>query len=114
MTISDHLSPDVNLTKSFSDFLCNQVNSEIVNSRLRNILNPDDSDGKESAGNAREPGSIPGSGRSSGEGDGYLFQYSYLKNPMHRGAWQAPVCWVTKLEITEQLTFSDHNILTQN
>ena len=34
-------------------------------------------------------GSIPGLGRSPGEGDGYPLQYSYLENPMDRGAWQS-------------------------
>ena len=33
-------------------------------------------------------GSIPGLGRSPGEGDGYPLQYSYLENPMDRGAWR--------------------------
>ena len=46
-------------------------------------------DGKESACNAGDPGSIPGSGRSPGEGNGYPLQYSYLENSMDRGAWQA-------------------------
>ena len=45
--------------------------------------------GKESACNAGDSGSIPGSGRSSGEGNGYPLQYSYLENPMDRGAWWA-------------------------
>ena len=44
------------------------------------------SDGIESTCNAGEPGLIPGSGRSPGEGNGYPFQYSCLKNPMDRGA----------------------------
>ena len=48
-------------------------------------------DGKESACNAGDPGSIPGSGRSFGEGNGNPFQDSYLENPMDRGAWQAMV-----------------------
>ena len=39
------------------------------------------------AGNINDAGSIPGSGRSPGEGNGYLFQYSCLENPMDRGAW---------------------------
>jgi len=39
---------------------------------------------------------IPGSGRSPGEGNGNLLQYSCLKNPMDRGAWQAAVHGVTK------------------
>ena len=41
-------------------------------------------------------GSIPGSGRSPGEGHGNLLQYSCLENPMDRGAWQAIVHGVTK------------------
>ena len=44
---------------------------------------------KESACNAGGPGSIPGSGRSSGEGNGNPLHYSRLENPMDRGAWQA-------------------------
>ena len=38
-----------------------------------------------------DPCLIPGLGRSPGEGNGYPFQYSCLKNPMDRGAWQAAV-----------------------
>ena len=52
--------------------------------------------GKESACNAGDPGLIPGSGRSPGEGKGYPFQYYCLKNSMDREAWQAPVHRVTK------------------
>ena len=44
---------------------------------------------KESACNAGDPGSIPGSGRSPGEGNGNPLQYSCLENPMDRGAWWA-------------------------
>ena len=57
---------------------------------------PGGSDGKESAGNAGDLGLIPGSGRSSGEGNGYPLQYSCLENSMDRGAWQATVHAVTK------------------
>src|SRR5574341_1343706 len=60
---------------------------------------PGGSDGKESACNAGDPGSIPGSGRSPGEGNGYPLQYSYLENCMDRGAWQATVHGVTKSQI---------------
>ena len=49
---------------------------------------PGGSDGKESACNARDPGLIPGSGRSPGEGNGSPLQYSCLENPTDRGAWQ--------------------------
>ena len=45
------------------------------------------SDDKASAYNAGDPGSIPGLGRSSGEGKGSPLQYSCLENPMDRGAW---------------------------
>ena len=48
------------------------------------------SDGKASARNAGDPGSIPGSGRSPGEGNGNPLQYC-LENPTDRGAWQATV-----------------------
>ena len=54
------------------------------------------SDGKESTYNAGGPGSIPGSGRSPGEGNGTPLQYSCLENPMDRGAWWATVHGVTK------------------
>ena len=47
--------------------------------------------GKQSACNARELGSIPGSERSPGEGNGNPLQYSYLENPMDRGAWSVTV-----------------------
>ena len=52
--------------------------------------------GKEFACNAGDAGSIPGSGRSPGEGNGNPLQYSCLENPMDRGAWQATVHGVTK------------------
>ena len=52
---------------------------------------PGGSDGKESALNAKDPGSIPWSGRSPLEGNGYPLQYSCLENSMDRGAWQATV-----------------------
>ena len=44
-------------------------------------------DGKESACNAGDPGSIPGLGRSPDEGNGNPLQYSYLENSMDRGSW---------------------------
>ena len=52
---------------------------------------PCGSDGKVSAYNAGDLGSIPGSGRSPGEGNGNPLQYSCLENPMDRGDW-----WVIK------------------
>ena len=51
---------------------------------------------KASAYTAEDPGLIPGSGRSSGEGNGNPLQYSCLENPMDGGAWQATVHGVAK------------------
>ena len=47
-------------------------------------------------GDARDLGSIPGSGRSPGEGNGNLLQYSCPENPMDRGAWWATAHSVPK------------------
>ena len=52
---------------------------------------PSSSDDKTFACSARDRGSIPGSGRSPGEGKGNPLQYSGLENPMDRGAWWATV-----------------------
>ena len=52
--------------------------------------------GKESACSAGDAGSIPGSGRSPGEGNGNPLQYSCLENPMDKEAWWAAVHGVTK------------------
>ena len=57
---------------------------------------PRSSADKESACNAGDSGSIPGSGRSPGEGNGNPLQCSCLKNPMGRGAWRATVYAVAK------------------
>ena len=57
---------------------------------------PGGSEVKVSASNAGDPGLIPGSGRSSGEGNGNPLRYSCLENSMDRGAWRATVHRVTK------------------
>ena len=57
---------------------------------------PSGSEVKASARNAGDLGSIPGSGRSPGEGNGNPLQYSRLENPMDRGAWWATVHGVAK------------------
>ena len=65
---------------------------------------PGGSDGKESACNTGDPGLIPVSGRSPGEGHGNPLQYSFLGNPMDRGAWgYSPWCH-KELDMTEWLT----------
>ena len=83
--------------------LCHMVEnkSEIV--RIHPMVGnfPGGSDSKASAFNARDPGLIPGSGRSPGEGNGNPLQYSCLENPMDRGAWLATVHGVAELETTE-------------
>ena len=48
---------------------------------------PGGSDGKASVNNVGDLGSIPGSGKSAGEGNGNPLQYYCLENPMDRGAW---------------------------
>ena len=53
------------------------------------------------AGDTRDEGSIPGSGRSPGEGYGNALQYSCLENPMDGGAWWTTIHGVTELYMTE-------------
>ena len=73
--------------------------------RSRHIwASPGSSVGKESACNARDLVSIPGLGRSPGEGNGNPLQYSCLENPMDRGAWQATVHGVARV---------GHNLVTR-
>ena len=62
---------------------------------------PGGSNDKESACNAGDLGSTPGSGRSPGGGHGNPLQYSCLENPMDRGAWWATVHEVTESDATE-------------
>ena len=57
-----------------------------------------------SAGDAKDVGSIPGSGRSPGGGQGSPLHYSCLENPMNRGAWWATVHGVTR---------AGHNLATK-
>ena len=76
--------------KSFKDLLHSTGNC------IQYLVIPGGSVGKESAFNAGDPGSIPGSGRSPREGNDNPFQYSCVENPMDRGAWQAIVHGVAK------------------
>ena len=62
-----------------------------------------------SAGDMRDLGLIPGSGRSPGEGNGHPLQYFCLGNPMDRGAWRATVHRTTKSQIQlKQLSMHVH------
>ena len=68
---------------------------------------PGDSEVKASACNAGDQGSIPGSGRYPGEGNGNPLQYSCLENPMDGGAWWATLHRVTKSQTQlSDFTFS--------
>ena len=62
------------------------------------------SDGKEPACHVGNLSSIPGLGRSPGEGNGNPLQYSCLENSADRGAWWATVHGVAERDMTEQLT----------
>ena len=64
---------------------------------------PGGSDGKESVCTAGDPGSVPGLGRSLGEGNGYPLQYSFLENCMDGGAWWAADHRVAESDMTELL-----------
>ena len=71
-----------------------------------------DSEGKASAYNAGDPGSIPGLGRSPGEGNGNPLQYSCLENPMDRGSVVGYSAWGRKeSDTTERLHFTSMIIL---
>ena len=77
---------------------------------LRKFVFPSGSVSKESACYSRDPGSIPGSGRSPGEGNGNPLQYSCLENPMDRGAWWATVHGVTNswTRLSENFHFQEN------
>ena len=69
-------------------FFDRKKNKEVPELWLSTSLDfPGDSDGKVSVYNEGDPGSIPGSGGSPGEGNGTPLQYYCLENPMDRGAW---------------------------
>ena len=72
---------------------------------------PGGSDGKKSACNAGDIGSIPGSGRSPAEGDGNTLQYSCLENPMDREAWRVTVHSVTESQTRLQQFSSRSSIV---
>ena len=79
-------------TKKYYSVIKKEGNPAICN----NICFPGGSDGKASAYNARDPGSIPGSGISPGEGNGNPLQYTCLENPMNGGTWLGYSPWGCK------------------
>ena len=74
---------------------------------------PSDSVVKNPPAHAGDTGSIPGSGRFPGGGNGNPFQYSCLKNAMDRGAWQAASPWGHKELSTAEQPNSSSNSLAQ-
>ena len=72
---------------------------------------PCSSDGKESTCNARDPGSIPGSGRSSGEGIDYPLQYSCLENHHGQRSLASYSPWGCKeSDMTKRLSIAQHRL----
>ena len=82
------------------NLLGNRIVTEVTNLKWGNF--PGGSDGKESACNEGDSGLIPGSGRSPRERNGNPLQYSFLGNPMDRGAWQAINPWGLKESMGSQ------------
>ena len=84
------------LTALFCKLLSLLALSQISLNSIPLLWRPSSKESAGNAGGAGDMGSIPGSGRSPGEGNGYPLQYSCLGNPMDRGAWWATVHGVTK------------------
>ena len=98
--IQNRRQPNLRLTNPQEHFV-------VVQSKLGCF--PDDSVVKNPTANAGDAGSIHGSGRSLGEGNGNPLQYSCLGNPTDRGAWQATVYGVAKSRT--RLSMHTHNTL---
>ena len=77
---------DAQYRMSFSSVGNCKLKQQVTTTYILEQAFPGGSDGKESACNAGDPGLIPGLGRCPGEGNGNPLQYSYLENPMDRGA----------------------------
>ena len=93
-------------TAEFSKFagILSAALSQLQGTSTKDTGFPRSSVGKESACNSGDPSSIPGLGRSVGEGNGNPLKYSCLENPMDRGAWQATVHEVTRKKKTVKNT----------
>ena len=83
--------------------------------RQSNFHFPGGSDGKESACNAGDPDSVPGSGRSPGEVNGSQLQYSCLENSMDREeAWRAYSSWgCQESDMTDELSTLAHSTVSK-
>ena len=87
-------SPDLLTRTQLDGLLCRSTQK--VSFRLKREPIPGDSEGKESACNAGDAGSIPGSERAPGAGNGNPLQHPCLGNPTDREAWQAAVHGMTE------------------
>ena len=76
----------------------------LIEKEFKSLDLPGGSEGKESACNAGDPGSIPGSGKFPWEGHGTPLQYFCLENSVDRRAWWTVVHGVARSDRTEQLT----------
>ena len=97
--------------QSEMDPLYHNLKSHLLLQQMYHILSLclTGSDGRESVCNAGDSGSIPGSGRSPGEGNGCPLQCSCLGNPTDRGTWRAySPRGHKKADLTEPLTLSFH------
>ena len=86
----------IGLPRHFSQPLCICLMFSPFSVFCRAFIVSGNSYGEEPMCNVGDLGLIPGWGRSLGEGNGYILQYSCLENPMVRGAWQATVHGVAK------------------
>ena len=84
---------------SYMAFAIQATDKGLISKIYKQRAFPGGSDGKASSYNARDPGSISGSRRSSGEGNGNTLQYSCLENSM-----DGEVCWSTVHEVTKSRT----------
>ena len=93
-------------TLQAESFWCDLLIPELYLTFWKKMGFPSNSDGEESACSAVDLGSIPGPGRSLGEGNSSPLQYSCLENSVDRGAWQAIVHRIAESDTTERLTLS--------
>ena len=103
-SVLSHLAPTTNLWDAYYSPLF--IGEEIRLYKV-DLVFPAGSVSKEFACNAGDLGSVPGSGRSPGGGNGNQLQYSFLENPIDRGAWWATVHrGHQESDTTEQVTLS--------